>query len=410
MLRLFSKCTTPPLHRGEILIFNQEANMLFYKKIDLADNEKAFLYRRNRFALVLEPGRYRYFDPFGEIRIERFDITQRELVHNLDKLMVTVFKDKTRNHLEAYRLGEQEIGLLYADNQLVEILAPGSFRVYWKGVEKIDLKRVDISETYRVDSELLAVLDKVQTSGLAPKLAAAVYYTEVEDNHVGLLMINGKLEQQLQPGSYGFWKYQRNVLVKHIDLRIQNLEVSGQEILTRDKVSLRLNLSAAYRVEGPLIAQEKLVDFNDYLYREFQLQLREAVGAGTLDQLLGDKDSLNQVITEGIRSRVAEYGISVVSVGVRDIILPGDMKTILNQVVEAEKSAEANLIKRREETAATRSLHNTAKMMEDNPTLMRLKELEVLEKVTERIGTINVYSGLEGIMNDLVKSPLSNRQ
>jgi regulator of protease activity HflC (stomatin/prohibitin superfamily) len=384
--------------------------MLFYKKIDLADNEKAFLYRRNRFALVLEPGRYRYFDPFGEIRIERFDITQRELVHNLDKLMVTVFKDKTRNHLEAYRLGEQEIGLLYADNQLVEILAPGSFRVYWKGVEKIELKRVDISETYRVDSALLAVLDKARTSGLAPKLATAVYYTEVEDNHVGLLMINGKLEQQLEPGFYGFWKYQRNVLVKHIDLRIQNLEVSGQEILTRDKVSLRLNLSAAYRVEDPLVAQEKLVDFNDYLYREFQLQLREAVGTATLDQLLGDKDSLNQVITAGIRSRVTEYGLSVVSVGVRDIILPGDMKTILNQVVEAEKSAEANLIKRREETAATRSLHNTAKMMEDNPTLMRLKELEVLEKVTERIGNINVYSGLEGIMNDLIKSPLSKKQ
>ena len=119
---------------------------------------------------------------------------------------------------------------------------------------------------------------------------------------------------------------------------------------------------------------------------------------------------MNQVITEGIRSRVAEYGISVVSVGVRDIILPGDMKTILNQVVEAEKSAEANLIKRREETAATRSLHNTAKMMEDNPTLMRLKELEVLEKVTGQIDSLNVYSGLEGIMNDLVKSPLSNKQ
>ena len=384
--------------------------MLFYKNIDLADNEKAFLYRRNRFALVLEPGRYRYFDPFFEIRIERFDITQRELVHNLGKLMVTVFKDKTRDHLLAYQLSEQEIGLLYADQRLVEILAPGSFRVYWKGPEKIELKRIDISETYRVDNELLALLDKTLTSGLVPKLVEAVYYTEVEDNHVGLLMVNGKLEQQLEPGSYGFWKYRRNIQVKHTDLRIQNFEVSGQEILTRDKVSLRLNLSAAYRVEDPLVAQTKLVDFNDFLYREFQLQLREVVGAGTLDELLGDKESLNQVITEGIRSRVAEYGLSVVSVGVRDIILPGEMKTILNQVVEAEKSAEANLIKRREETAATRSLHNTAKMMEDNPTLMRLKELEVLEKVTERIGNLNVYSGLEGVMNDLVKSPLSHKQ
>ena len=391
-------------------LFNQEAIKLFYKNIDVADNEKAFLYLRKRFERVLEPGRYQYFDLLGEVRVERFDITRRELEHNLAKMLVTVFKDKTRGHLDAYQLGEQEIGLLYADRQLVEILAPGSFRVYWKGPEKIELKRIDLSATYRIDEELLAVLDKVQTSSLMPKLAEAVYYTEVEDNHVGLLMINGKLEEQLEPGRYGFWKYQRNIVVKHTDLRIQNLEVSGQEILTKDKVSLRLNLSAAYRVADPLLAQRKLADFTDFLYREFQLQLREAVGAGTLDELLGDKDSLNQVITEGIRGRVTEYGIAVVSVGVRDIILPGDMKTILNQVVEAEKSAEANLIKRREETAATRSLHNTAKMMEDNPTLMRLKELEVLEKVTERIGNINVYSGLEGILNDLVKSPLSNKQ
>jgi len=384
--------------------------MLFYKNIDVADNEKAFLFRRKRFQRVLEPGRYRYFDLLGEIRVEQFDITRRELEHNLAKMLVTVFKNKTRGHLEAYQLGAQEVGLLYADRQLVGILAPGSFRVYWKGPEKIELKRIDLSATHRIDEELLVVLNKVQTSSLMPKLAEAVYYTEVEDNHVGLLMVNGKLEMRLEPGRYGFWKYQCNIVVKHTDLRIQSVEVSGQEILTRDKVSLRLNLSAAYRVSDPLVAQGKLADFTDFLYRELQLQLREAVGAETLDQLLSDKDSLNQVIADGIRSRVTEYGIAVISVGVRDIILPGDMKTILNQVVEAQKSAEANLIKRREETAATRSLHNTAKMMEDNPTLMRLKELEVLEKVTEKIGNINVYSGLEGVMNDLVKSPLSKKQ
>lgn len=74
-------------------------------------------------------------------------------------------------------------------------------------------------------------------------------------------------------------------------------------------------------------------------------------------------------------------------------------------MVEAEKEAEANLIRRREETAATRSLHNTAKMMEGNPTLMRLKELEVLEKVTERIGTLTVHSGLEGVLKDIIKLP-----
>jgi hypothetical protein len=79
------------------------------------------------------------------------------------------------------------------------------------------------------------------------------------------------------------------------------------------------------------------------------------------------------------------------------------MKTILNQVVEAEKAARANLIRRREETAATRALHNTAKMLEQSPVLLRLKELEALEKVTERIDKLTVYGGLDGILHQLVR-------
>ena len=70
---------------------------------------------------------------------------------------------------------------------------------------------------------------------------------------------------------------------------------------------------------------------------------------------------------------------------------------------QAEKAAQANVIKRREETAATRSLLNTAKLMEENPLLLRLKELETLEKVTERIGSLHVFGGLEGVLNGLVR-------
>jgi hypothetical protein len=72
-------------------------------------------------------------------------------------------------------------------------------------------------------------------------------------------------------------------------------------------------------------------------------------------------------------------------------------------VVEAEKAAQANVIRRREETAATRSLLNTAKVMEDNPVALRLKELETLEKVTEKIDKLHVYGGLDGVLKDLVK-------
>ena len=89
--------------------------------------------------------------------------------------------------------------------------------------------------------------------------------------------------------------------------------------------------------------------------------------------------------------------------GVKDIVLPGEMKALLARVVEAEKAAQANVIRRREETAATRSLLNTAKVMEDNPVALRMKELESLERIAERIGHISVVGGLDQVLNGLVK-------
>lgn len=104
-----------------------------------------------------------------------------------------------------------------------------------------------------------------------------------------------------------------------------------------------------------------------------------------------------------LEPRFNAIGISVRSVGVKDIILPGDMKALLGKVVEAAKAAEANVIRRREETHATRSLLNTAKVMESNAIALRLKELETLEKVIEKIGNLSVYGGLDAVLNELVR-------
>jgi len=122
----------------------------------------------------------------------------------------------------------------------------------------------------------------------------------------------------------------------------------------------------------------------------------------TLDELLGDKASLDADIFAYVRGRVVELGIEVLGVGVKDVILPGEMKDILNSVVQAEKAAQANVIRRREESNATRSLLNTARLIEESPVLMRLKELEALEKVTEKIDKLTVFGGLDGLLKQLV--------
>ena len=187
-----------------------------------------------------------------------------------------------------------------------------------------------------------------------------------------------------------------------VDTRLQLLEVGGQEILTKDKVNLRLNLAANWRYSDVLRAFGQLTKPLDHLYRELQFALREAVGTRTLDELLEDKHIIDEVASAQVTERMAAFGIEVASLGVKDIVLPGDMKAILSQLVEAEKSAQANVIRRREETAATRSLLNTAKVMENNPVALRLKELETLERVAERIDKISVFGGLDQVLHGLV--------
>lgn len=377
--------------------------MILWKVIELADNERALLYRKNKLISVLQPGTHRVATFKGALRVEKYDITKVVFEHPKAKFLLKQYADILSPSIKAIDIGEQEVGLVYRDNILVDVLAPASHLATWVGAEDVRVEVIDISENFRIDDKLVGLLGRGAKVGQSRALAQAIHYVEVPDEQVGLLKVNGKLEALLESGAYGFWKYNRSVAVSFLDLRLQTMDVSGQEILTKDRVSLRINLSATYRITDVKTVALKLKDYANFAYLELQLKLREAVGTKSLDELLADKDSLNVVIAQAVKKLLAEYGISLHSVGVKDIILPGDMKVILNKVVEAQKEAEANLIKRREETQAMRSLHNTAKLMENNPVLLRLRELESLEKVTDRIGSLTVFGGLEGVMRDLVK-------
>ena len=144
--------------------------------------------------------------------------------------------------------------------------------------------------------------------------------------------------------------------------------------------------------------------FDDYaaqLYGDVQLALRDGVGALELEAVIGQKGRLGELVTMAAKEKALEYGVELIEAGVRDLILPGEMKTILNQVMEARKKAEAALILRREEVAATRSLANTAEILAKNPVLMRLKELEALEKVAARGASIVVAPEMFGFTKEM---------
>ncbi len=377
--------------------------MLFLKTVDIADNERALLFDRDRLQKVLGPGRHR-LSTFGrKLKVEKFDITSVRFEHPKLKFLVRQYQDHLEDYVDVFELKDSEVGVIYRDQKISDILPPGNLLVTWKGAEDVRVDIVDITKNYEIKDELVVLLGRGVKIGTSRQVVNALNYAEVPDEHVGLLRVNGKLERVLKTGAYAFWKYNRSIVVKLLDLRVQTTDVSGQEILTKDRVSLRINLSASYNIVDPETVALKLKDYANFLYLELQLRLREAVGTKLLDELLEDKDALNSVIANGVSEKLAEFGVKLRSVGVKDIILPGDMKVILNQVVEAQKEAEANVIKRREETQAMRSLHNTAKVMENNPVLLRLKELEALERITAKIDKISVYGGLDSVLNDMVK-------
>ena len=211
----------------------------------------------------------------------------------------------------------------------------------------------------------------------------------VEAYEKGLRFRDGRFVDVLEPGRYRVARLFAQERIVTVDLRQTTLVLQGQEIMTLDKVTLRLTSVVTLRVKDPVKATLAVEDYEKQIYSDVQLALRAQVGALELDALLAEKSGLGGRILDEVKLGADTYGVEVLNVGLRDIVLPGEMKAILNQVMEARKKAEASNIERREEVAATRSLANTAQMLEKNPTLMRLKELETLERIAAKATRID---------------------
>lgn len=360
-------------------------------KFIVRKHERGLLFRDGDFLRFLEPGMYRFFDVRLRYQVERFDLSRPAFEHRLVDYLAKAQGDAVAHLFDKVETGTREAALVFHNERAADVLGPAARKLYWKGLMTTRVERFTLSEDPELDAGTARRLLTGNGDRVSEFAEGAVYARVVPEGHVGLLYVDGELTKALDAGLHAFWRYERRVAVELVDLRVKILEVSGQEILTKDKVSLRVNLTATFQFEDAVKATRAVKDPLDHLYKEIQFALRAAVGTRSLDALLEDKGAIDRTVADQIGARFKEIGIVVRSVGVKDIILPGEMKNLLGQVVEAEKAAQANVIRRREETNATRSLLNTAKVMDSNPVALRLKELQSLEKVTEKIGTICVY-------------------
>ena len=379
--------------------------MLFTNTTTIPESHRGLLFKNQQFESVLAAGQHSFWDWKLEYEVHQVRVADASMASVGEEWLhlIDLHPDAFAPHVQAWVTGEDEVGLVYQEGVLKDIKAPAQRGAYWKTQRDIEVRKVDISEDFKLDKKLARLVTSRRDTQLRDAVMHAISLVTVAEGHTAFLEVDGETVSALKQGVHVWWKFNRDIKVKPMDLRLQNMEVNGQEILTKDKVSLRVNLSATWQVLDAAKVKAELADHHDFLYRELQLALRTVVSTQTLDELLADKNLLNQQVKSIVQASIDGYGLDLKTVGARDIVLPGEMKDILTEVVSAQKEAEANLIRRREETQATRSLHNTAKLMEGNPTLLRLKELEVLQNITENIHELKIYGGLDGLMNGTVK-------
>lgn len=350
------------------------------KRVNITTYSIGLLIRNQEFIRVLSPGKH-WIRPFDQVEI--CDMTKPFAVtYNVDVLLKN--EDFLR-YVTVTDVLDNELAIEYKDGKINRVLPTGRY-IQWNTVHEYRYDLYDV-EALEVPATIPAAV--LQRRDVIMKMRTWF----VDTYEAAMLLVNGEFVRALKPGTYRFWKNTNEISVLKIDLRQKQLEIAGQELLTKDKAGIRISLYTQYRVVDAEAALLSNTDYERQLYILMQLALRQYVGTKSLDELLANKNAISDYAIAQVEAQAAELGVTINTVGVRDIILPGDMKTIMNQVLMAEKQAQANTIMRREETASTRSLLNTAKLMEDNEMLLKLKEMEYVEKIADKINTISVSGG-----------------
>lgn len=350
--------------------------------LNLPVNTFAVVVRHGAIAEVLAAGRHVVL---GTARVRTYPTYGRFDPPPGIPLEVAVTHPALAEMLDVVRVPEGSLAVVFREDVYAYTLGPGLY-AYLRG--PIDF-RVELVDLMGVMAPPLLV-DLLPRH---PELRAHVRELLVPAGRRGLLFVNGALHSEHEAGAVVVVNNDTRYELKAVPLGVEGIEVNGHEMLTADKASVRVNYYFRYRITD---ARRAVIEVSDYV-KELRvaaaLALREYIGGLSLDALLTSKVAVNEAVASTLTGTGESLGAAYVDGGIRDIILPGEMRTIVNRVLVAEKTAEANAISRRDEAAATRTLLNAAKLMDEHPMLRRLKEMEYVERVAERVDRITVAGG-----------------
>jgi regulator of protease activity HflC (stomatin/prohibitin superfamily) len=205
----------------------------------------------------------------------------------------------------------------------------------------------------------------------------------VPEAHVALLYENGAFVTTLAPGKHElktplFTDIERKIEL--VDLRERTITLKGQEILTADKVAIRVSLLVYFKVVDPIMALHKVASYEERIYEDVQLAARRFLANRPLEDILSDRNEISDAVREDVSATASTYGVEIVRADVKDLVFPGNLREIMNQVLEAERRAEAEIIRAKKDAESARIKAESAR---DQARLSMETEIERAERHAE---------------------------
>lgn len=210
----------------------------------------------------------------------------------------------------------------------------------------------------------------------------------IRSTHRGLRYEDGRLSTVLEPGRYklpkaSWWQRRAPVVeVVQVDMREREITIKGQEILTADKVALRVSVITQFRVTDPVAALESVADYENRLYSDVQLAARRSLATMQLADILTNRNQLSEDILSDVTDAAAGYGVAISRADVKDLVFPGNLQEIMNRVLATERLSEAALVESRTKAEQGR-IESAARVEAEELEARARREAELLTAQTD---------------------------
>ncbi len=230
-----------------------------------------------------------------------------------------------------------------------------------------------------------------------PVITAAVKI--VQEYERGVIFRLGRLVGARGPGLFLIIPF-IDRMVK-IDLRVVTLEIPPQEVITRDNVTIRVSAVLYFRVLNPENAVTRVADYVRATFQIAQTTLRSVLGQSELDELLAQREEINQRLQQIIDEQTEPWGVKVSTVEVKDVELPESMQRAMARQAEAEREKRAKIIHAEGEYQAAQTLAEAARVIAAQESALQLRYLQTLAEIaTEKNSTI-VLTDIGGLLTEV---------